>query len=117
MMGSRGRGNSRAPGTAVAVARIGRRRVWVPLLSAALGTGCSHQTTLPVQHVAIYRNGVSYIERAGHAGSGDVRFKMKESQVSDFLATVEVTERGGGSVRAAALPVKSDGDDDTKAGL
>ncbi len=76
MTGSRGRAKSRAPGTAV----------WLPLLSAALGTGCSHQTALPVQHVAIYRNGVSYIERAGHAGSGDVRFKMKESQVSDFLA-------------------------------
>jgi hypothetical protein len=107
MTGSRGGVKSRTPGTAV----------WLPLLSAALGTGCSHQTALPVQHVAIYRNGVSYIERAGHAGSGDVRFKMKESQVSDFLATVEVTERGGGSVRAAALPVKSDGVEDTRAGL
>jgi hypothetical protein len=107
MRGTRGRMKSSAPGTAV----------WLPLLSVALGTGCSHQTTLPVQHVAIYRNGVSYIERAGYAGSGDVRFKMKESQVSDFLATVEVTERGGGSVRAAALPVKSDGVEDTKAGL
>ena len=107
MTGSRGSVKSRAPGTAV----------WLPLLSVALGTGCSHQTALPVQHVAIYRNGVSYIERVGHAGSGDVRFKMKESQVSDFLATVEVTERGGGSVHAAALPVKSDGVEDAKAGL
>ena len=74
-------------------------RAWLPLFAVALGTGCSHETALPVQHVAIYRNGVSYIERAGRAGSGDVRFKMKESQVGDFLATVEVTERGGGSVQ------------------
>ncbi|MGH7281547.1 MAG: hypothetical protein ACRELY_08500, partial [Polyangiaceae bacterium] len=53
----------------------------------------------------LYRNGVGYFERAGHVDEEEVRFKMKETEVGDFLATLAVIERGGSSVKAAAFPV------------
>lgn len=79
--------------------------------------GCGRQAilttdALPVRRVVVYRNGVAYFERAGHVDSEEVRFKMKQSEVGDFLATLAVMERGGSSVRAAAFPLKMDDDND-----
>src|SRR5437016_5019509 len=65
---------------------------------------------LPLKRVVVYRNGVAYFERGGHTEEGEVRFKMKEGEVGDFLATLAVMERGGSSVRAAAFPLKMDDD-------
>ena len=85
-----------------------------------LSAGCGHAAVLtadglPVQRVVVYRNGVAYFERAGRVEQDEVRFKMKQTEVDDFLATLAVMERGGSSVRAAAFPLKtaddSDGDD------
>jgi hypothetical protein len=85
-----------------------------------LSTGCGHAAVLtadglPVQRVVVYRNGVAYFERAGRVEQDEVRFKMKQTEVDDFLATLAVMERGGSSVRAAAFPLKmaddTDGDD------
>jgi hypothetical protein len=60
---------------------------------------------LPLRHVVVYRNGVAYFERAGHVDEDEVRFKMKQTEVGDFLATLAVMEQGGSSVRAAAFPL------------
>ncbi|MDP9152332.1 MAG: DUF4139 domain-containing protein [Myxococcota bacterium] len=81
----------------------------------ALLAGCGRQAlittdALPVHRVVVYRNGVAYFERAGHVQGTEVRFKMKGSEVGDFLATLAVMERGGSSVRAAAFPLQV-GDD------
>jgi hypothetical protein len=80
-----------------------------------LTTGCGRQAlvatdTLAVQRVVVYRNGVAYFERSGHVDAGEVRFKMKQTEVGDFLATLAVMERGGSSVRAAAFPLDVDDD-------
>jgi hypothetical protein len=85
--------------------------------AAAFAVGCGRQAiattdALPVQRVVIYRNGVAYFERAGHVDRDEVRFKMKQTEVGDFLATLAVMERGGSSVRAAAFPLKMDDDND-----
>lgn len=85
-------------------------------LSAA---GCGRQgivtaDTIAVQRVVIYRNGVAYFERAGHVETDEVRFKMKQTEVGDFLATLAIMERGGSSVRAAAFPLEADDEDDAK---
>jgi hypothetical protein len=88
-------------------------RVCLPLAAVGLFTGCSRQA-LPVQHVAIYRNGVAYIERSGHVGAGDVAFRMRQGQIDDFLATLAVTERTGRSVRTAAFPIGGGDDDKSK---
>lgn len=66
--------------------------------------------SLPLTHVVIYRNGVGYFERSGHVEESEVRFKMKEAEVGDFLATLAVMERGGSSVKAAAFPLDVDDD-------
>src|SRR5450432_934367 len=77
---------------------------------AAFGGGCGRQAiattdALPVARVVVYRNGVAYFERSGHVDDSEVRFKMKRTEVGDFLATLAVMERGGSSVRAAAFPL------------
>jgi hypothetical protein len=81
-------------------------------------TGCGRpplvaSANLPIQRVVVYRNGVAYFQRGGHVESDEVRFKMQQGEVGDFLATLAVMERGGSSVRAAAFPLKSADDDDT----
>jgi hypothetical protein len=75
------------------------------------GAGCSHpqvQSELPIRRVVVYRNGVAYFERAGHVEKEDVRFKMRQAEVGDFLATLAVMEQGGSSVRSAAFPLKDE---------
>ncbi|HLK38223.1 MAG TPA: DUF4139 domain-containing protein [Polyangiaceae bacterium] len=92
--------------------------VWRPnsrfagVTAAGLLLGCG-TAGLPVRHAAIYRNGVAYLERSGHVGAREVRFRMRESEIGDFLATLAVTERGGSSVRTAAFPIApASGDED-----
>ena len=93
----------------------------IALAATVFTTGCGRQALLsadglPVQRVVIYRNGIAYFERAGHVDTGEVRFKMKQTEVGDFLATLAVMEKGGSSVRAAAFPLKiADEDEEPKA--
>jgi hypothetical protein len=82
-------------------------------LAATVGCGREAIATsdaLPVRRVVVYRNGVAYFERGGHVDKDEVRFKMKPSEVGDFLATLAVMESGGSSVRAAAFPIHVDDD-------
>jgi hypothetical protein len=86
------------------------------LVLATLATGCTSRPLvaadgLPVRKVVVYRNGVGYFERAGHVEGDEVRFKMRPAELGDFLATLAVMERGGGSVRSAAFPTKVAGGD------
>jgi hypothetical protein len=78
------------------------------LLGAATGCGGGAlvQSELPIRRVVVYRNGVAYFERSGHVDRDDVRFKMRQSEVGDFLATLAVMEENGSSVRSAAFPLK-----------
>jgi hypothetical protein len=100
------------------------KKVWVASSLVVLGatmslcTGCGHQAiastdALPIRRVVIYRNGIAYFERSGHVDRDEVRFKMKGSEVGDFLATLAVMEQGGSSVRAAAFPLTPESSPDT----
>src|SRR5262249_34901938 len=60
-----------------------------------------------LRRVVIYRNGVGYFERAGHIQADKVYFKVKGTEVGDFLATLAVIEKGGSSVRSASFPIKT----------
>ncbi len=84
-------------------------RALLATLLAATGCGRSAavQTTssLPLRRVVVYRNGVGYFERQGHVSEGEVRFRVTQREVDDFLATLAVMERGGSSVRSAAFPL------------
>ena len=79
-------------------------------LSAARPRRRSRSSRSRSSGCVVYRNGVAYFERAGHVDEGEVRFKMKQSEVGDFLATLAVMEQGGSSVRAAAFPLDVDDD-------
>lgn len=88
------------------------RGTGIAFLFTLLGTiGCGStanvSSNLPLQRIVIYRNGIAYFERGGRVDGEDVRFKMKEAAVGDFLATLAVMEKGGSSVRAAAFPIKN----------
>src|SRR5436305_96003 len=87
------------------------------LVLTGLLAGCGRQAVveadgLPLKRVVVYRNGVAYFERSGHVEEDQVRFKMKETEVGDFLATLAVMEKGGSSVRSAAFPLKVDDDNE-----
>jgi hypothetical protein len=92
-------------------------------LVAIGAVGCARQPAvsaegLSLRRVVIYRNGVGYFERAGHIRADKVNFKVKGSEVGDFLATLAVIEKGGSSVRSASFPIKrlnsSDDSDDSE---
>lgn len=84
------------------------------LFCAGCGPSALVASNLPLQRVVVYRNGVAYFERGGLIDEPEVRFKMKEGEVGDFLATLAVMERGGSSVRAAAFPLRADDDGEPK---
>ena len=65
------------------------------LSSVACGRSAIVDSALPLKRVVIYRNGVGYFERGGLVDEPEVRFKMRESEVGDFLATLAVIEKGG----------------------
>ncbi|MEO8801427.1 MAG: DUF4139 domain-containing protein, partial [Polyangiaceae bacterium] len=96
--------------------RLSTRSLLIGLLAfPSIGCGRSallSTDALPLQRVVLYRNGVGYFERSGHVENDEVRFKMKETEVGDFLASLAVIERGGSSVRAAAFPLDDPADQD-----
>ena len=61
---------------------------------------------LPLRRVVVYRNGVGYYERAGHVDATEVKFRMRQQLIGDFLATLAIVERGGSSVRSASFPIE-----------
>lgn len=80
------------------------------LFTLACGQSALVSSELPVKRVVIYRNGVAYFERGGEVSDDEVRFKMRDSEVGDFLGTLAIMEAGGSSVRAASFPIKVDDD-------
>jgi hypothetical protein len=99
---------------------ISRLRSALPLAPfALLLIGCGREPAvsadgLALRRVVIYRNGVAYFQRGGHVEDSEVRFKVKDTEVGDFLATLAVSETGGSSVRSVAFPLKVQEDEEEK---
>ncbi len=74
----------------------------------ARGPAVITDQALPLRRVVVYRNGVGYFERQGRVEGDHVRFRVLQSDVGDFLATLAVMEQGGSSVRAAAFPMPAE---------
>ena len=82
----------------------------------ATGGGCGKRggtapvvaSGLPVQRVVLYRNGVGYFERAGKVDGDEVKFKVRKSQVGDFLASLTVVSRDGQPVEFVSFPIEKD---------
>ncbi|HEX5660990.1 MAG TPA: DUF4139 domain-containing protein [Polyangiales bacterium] len=62
-------------------------------------------TRLPVRNVVLYRSGVGYFERSGKFSGEALEFRVKQSEVGDFLASLTAVERGAGGVRSIAFDV------------
>ncbi len=60
---------------------------------------------IPVRNVVLYRSGVGYFERSGKFSGEDLQFRVKQSEVGDFLASLTAVERGSGGVRSIAFEV------------
>ncbi len=90
--------------------RLGACRWGLLALLGALALGCERgpqvATDLPLKRVVVYRNGVAYFERGGVVEGEEVKFRLREENVGDFLATLAIVERGGSTVRAASFPVE-----------
>ena len=76
------------------------------LVASVVSSPAVSANELALRRVVIYRNGVAYFERTGHVDESEVHFKVKDSEVGDFLATLTVSETGGSSVRSVAFPMK-----------
>jgi len=61
---------------------------------------------LPLRRVVVYRNGVGYFERSGRVDADQVKFKVRQRMIGDFLATLAIVEHGGSSVRSASFPLE-----------
>jgi len=98
-----------------------RRALAAATLSLTLlgSFGCSRRPavetgpTLPLRRVVVYRNGVGYFERQGRVEGDAVNFRVTQSEVEDFLATLAMMESGGSSVRSAAFPMPEEQVGDT----
>ena len=69
------------------------------------GDGPQVGVDLPLQRVVLYRNGVGYFERAGKVEGDKIRFRVRESQVGDFLASLTVVTRDGKPVEFVSFPL------------
>lgn len=101
------------------LSRLSRFAFPALLAVSSLGSlGCGQSalvsSELPVRRVVIYRNGVAYFERGGTVHDDEVRFKMRDSEVGDFLGTLAVMEAGGSSVRSASFPIQIEDENEVK---
>jgi hypothetical protein len=81
-----------------------------PLLLLATLAGCATaavqgDSRMPVRNVVLYRSGVGYFERSGTFSGDALEFRVKQSEVGDFLASLTTVERGTGGVRSVAFEV------------
>lgn len=83
--------------------------VWSTLILAL--SGCASAAAvrgdkrLPVRQVVLYRSGVGYFERSGDFDGEAISFRVKQSEVGDFLASLTAVERTPGGVRSVSFEV------------
>jgi len=80
-------------------------------MALGLTAGCagsaavSGDKRLPVRSVVLYRSGVGYFERSGKFDGDALEFRVKQSEVGDFLASLTALERSSGGVRSVSFDV------------
>jgi hypothetical protein len=70
------------------------------LVLGLLAAGCAHagDTSLDLERVVLYRNGVGYFERHGNVDDDVLRIKVRRDQVDDLLKSLTVIDENGQAV-------------------
>ncbi|MFC6644522.1 DUF4139 domain-containing protein [Granulicella cerasi] len=72
------------------------------LLPLSLHAQKPSETTLPVTHVSLYKNGVGYFELSGHvSGNASVTIPFTNSQLNDVLQSLTAIDLNGGRISGA----------------
>ena len=77
------------------------------LLLGLLLVGCASgrspyrtaDTSLELERVVLYRNGIGYFERHGEVEDDQLRIKVRRDQINDLLKSLTVIDRKSGKVR------------------
>ncbi|MDC0670962.1 DUF4139 domain-containing protein [Nannocystis radixulma] len=82
-------------------------------LVALLLIGCAHgrspyaatESSLDLDRVVLYRNGIGYFERRGEVKGDALVIKVRKDQVNDLLKSLTVVERKSGQAVSVSMPL------------
>jgi hypothetical protein len=82
-------------------------------LAFLLVAGCAHgrdpyattDTSLGLDRVVLYRNGVGYFERSGAVDGDVLTIKVRKDQVNDLLKSLTVVDRRNGQAVSVSMPL------------
>ncbi|WP_293250859.1 DUF4139 domain-containing protein [Nannocystis sp.] len=81
----------------------------VPLVAAACAHGrdpyAATDSTLGLDRVVLYRNGVGYFERSGEVDGEVLTIKVRKDQVNDLLKSLTVVDRRNGQAVSVSMPL------------
>lgn len=81
----------------------------VPLIAAACAHGrdpyAATDSTLGLDRVVLYRNGVGYFERSGEVDGEVLTIKVRKDQVNDLLKSLTVVDRRNGQAVSVSMPL------------
>jgi len=81
----------------------------VPLVAAACAHGrdpyAATDSTLGLDRVVLYRNGVGYFERSGEVDGELLTIKVRKDQVNDLLKSLTVVDRRNGQAVSVSMPL------------
>ncbi len=79
---------------------------------ASLLAACAHRdpysttdSTLGLDRVVLYRNGVGYFERSGEVDGDVLTIKVRKDQVNDLLKSLTVVDRRNGQAVSVSMPL------------
>ena len=78
-----------------------------------LAVGCAHgrdpyaatDSTLALDRVVLYRNGVGYFERSGGVEGDVLTIKVRKDQINDLLKSLTVVDRRNGQAVSVSMPL------------
>ena len=86
-----------------------RHLILVASLLAACANGrdpySTTDSTLGLDRVVLYRNGVGYFERSGEVDGEVLTIKVRKDQVNDLLKSLTVVDRGNGQAVSVSMPL------------
>lgn len=82
-------------------------------LASLLLLGCAHgrdpyaatDSTLALERVVLYRNGVGYFERSGAVDGEVLTIKVRKDQINDLLKSLTVVDRRDGQAVSVSMPL------------